>query len=116
MTSGAKQNLGAWENNGQVFFAALDRISTGSSSDLVKIAAPDATGKRKHPAIATNSRGETILVWTEGTGWKKGGSLAWQVFDRDGKPTANKGTAPDVPVWGLATVVAEANGNFTIVY
>jgi hypothetical protein len=116
MTRGAKQNLGAWENNGQVFFAALDRTGTGSSSDLVKIAAPDATGKRKHPAIATDSRGETILVWTEGTGWKKGGSLAWQVFDRDGKPTADKGTAPDVPVWGLATVVAEAGGNFTIVY
>jgi hypothetical protein len=115
--TGGKQNLGAWENNGQVFFAALNPKAMQKS---LPIAAPDAAsemiGKRKHPAIATNSRGETILGWTEGTGWKKGGSLAWQVFDRDGKPTAEKGTAPDVPVWGLATVVAEANGNFTIVY
>ncbi len=115
-TAGGKQPQAAWENNGQVFFATLDRISTGSGSDLVKIAAPDPTGQRKHPAIATNARGETILVWAEGTAWKKGGSLAWQVFDRDGKPTAGKGTAPDVPVWGLATVVANADGAFTIIY
>jgi hypothetical protein len=111
-----KQPRAAWENSGQVFFADLNRISTGDASDLIRTAAPGATGNRKHPAIATNARGASILVWTEGTGWKKGGSLAWQVFDRNGKPTAEKGAAPDVPVWGLATVVAEADRNFTIVY
>ncbi|MEP7338415.1 MAG: hypothetical protein ABI977_11825 [Acidobacteriota bacterium] len=113
MTTNSKQTMSAWENNGQVFFAALN---PKAAQKPAPIAAPDTTGKRKHPAIATNARGETILVWTEGMGWKKGGSLAWQVFDRDGKPTEDKGIAPDVPVWGLATVVAEAGGNFTIVY
>ena len=107
----AKQTIGAWENNGQVFFGELDSLKKDAP-----IAAPETTGKRKHPAIAVNSRGETILVWTEGTGWKKGGSLAWQVFDRNGKPTAEKGSASDVPVWGLATVVAEADGSFSIIY
>lgn len=107
----AEQTMGAWENNGQVFFGALD-----SKGDAAPIAAPGATSKRKHPAIATNARGETILVWTEGTGWKKGGSLAWQMFDRNGKPTADYGTAPNVPVWGLATVVAESDGSFSIIY
>lgn len=116
MTANANQNLAAWENDGQVFFAPLNRNRTGNGSDLAKISAPDVTGKRKHPAIAVNSKGETILVWTEGTGWKKGGSLAWQVFDRDGKPTAEKGFAPDVPVWGLATVVTDTDGSFTIIY
>jgi hypothetical protein len=111
-----QQPRAAWENSGQVFFADLNRISTGDASDLIRTAAPGATGNRKHPAIATNARGASILVWTEGTGWKKGGSLAWQVFDRNGKPTAERGAAPDVPVWGLATVVAEADRNFTIVY
>ncbi|MDQ3013900.1 MAG: glycoside hydrolase [Acidobacteriota bacterium] len=118
--SGAKQNLAAWENNGQVFFAAVNRTGARSGSDLVNISAPDAAsemiGKRKHPAIATNARGETILVWAEGTAWKKGGSLAWQVFDREGKLTVHKGAAPDMPVWGLATVVAESNNSFTIFY
>ncbi|MBS1789991.1 MAG: hypothetical protein JST85_19870 [Acidobacteria bacterium] len=113
MVATAKQNLAAWENNGQVFFGAVDQKTGG---ELTKIAAPDATGKRKHPAIAVNKLGETILVWTEGTGWKKGGSLAWQVFDRNGDPTAEKGSVPDVPVWGLATVVAEADGSFAIIY
>jgi len=104
--------IGAWENNGQVFFGAF-----ASQADAVKpIAAPGATGKRKHPTVAVNSRGETILVWTEGTGWKKGGSLAWQVFDSHGEPTADKGTAQGVPVWGLATVVAEPGGSFSIIY
>lgn len=113
MVATAKQNLAAWENNGQVFFGAVNQKAGG---ELTKIAAPDATGKRKHPAIAVNKLGETILVWTEGTGWKKGGLLAWRVFDRNGSPTAEKGSAPDVPVWGLATVVAEADGRFSIFY
>jgi hypothetical protein len=110
MAATSTRNLAAWENNGQVFFAALDQ------NNPLKISAPDETSKRKHPAIAVNKRGETILVWTEGTGWKKGGSLVWQVFDREGKPTAEKGSAPDVPVWGLATVIDEADGGFTIFY
>ncbi len=107
----AGQTRGAWENNGQVYFGGLDSTAT-----VAPLAAPGSTGKRKHPALAVNARGETMLAWTEGTGWKKGGSLAWQLFDGSGKPTSEKGTAPDVPVWGLATVVAEADGSFTIIY
>jgi hypothetical protein len=30
--------------------------------------------------------------------WQRGVALAWQVFDRDGKLTAEKGTAEGVPV------------------
>ena len=74
------------------------------------------TGKRKHPAIAANGRGETLFVWTEGTGWKKGGSLAWQLYDVQGKPIGGRGEAPGIPVWSLAAVVAEKDGGFTIVY
>ncbi len=103
----------AWENNGQVYYASLD---SKQMQETPPIAALGGTGKRKHPAIAVNPRGETILVWTEGTGWKRGGSLAWQVFDREGKPTSEKGAADGVPVWGLATVVAFPSGEFTIIY
>jgi len=105
-----KQTLAAWENDGQVYFGAIDLSSPKP------VAAPTPSGKRKHPAIATNARGETILVWTEGTGWKKGGSLAWQVFDKNGKQVGEMGAAQGVPVWGLATVVAETGGGFTIIY
>ncbi|MCI0388764.1 MAG: hypothetical protein MOB07_08375 [Acidobacteria bacterium] len=109
----AKMAQMAWENNGQVYYASLDSKLT---RETPPIAAPGGTGKRKHPAIAVNNRGETIIVWTEGTGWKRGGSLAWQVFDREGKPTPEIGAADGVPVWGLATVVALSSGEFTIIY
>ncbi len=109
-TANDKQSLAAWENDGQVYFSAIDK-------SLQKPApAPGQSGKRKHPAIALNSRGEMIMAWTESTGWKKGGSLAWQVFDKNGKPVGEMGAAEGVPVWGLATVVADAGGKFTIIY
>jgi len=111
-TNSDKRAAGAWENNGQVYFATLDP----SSQKPMATPASAPTGKRKHPAIAANARGETILVWTEGTGWKKGGSLAWQVFDKNGKPVGEMGAAQGVPVWGLATVVAGADGGFTIIF
>jgi hypothetical protein len=63
-----------------------------------------------------NQRGETLLVWAEGTGWKKGGSVAWQMFDKDGKPMAEQGTRDGLPVWSLATAYAKADGNFVVVY
>ncbi len=57
-----------------------------------------------------------MLVWTEGTGWQKGGSLAWQLFDRDGRPGGMSGRIKDgVPVWGLAAVVALPDGGFAII-
>jgi hypothetical protein len=66
--------------------------------------------------IATNSRGETMLVWTEGTGWKKGGSFAWQLYDSQGKLLGESGAAEGIPSWSFAAVVAESDGSFTIIY
>jgi len=109
----SKQPLAAWENNGQVYFATLNSSLAKAPSF---ISAPGETGGRKHPAIAAGTGGETILVWTEGTGWKKGGALAWQVFDRNGIPTEEKGEIDGVPVWSFGTVVAGRDGTFTIVY
>jgi hypothetical protein len=110
---GANGLLAAWETQGQVYFASLDPKRSQSVSP---IAAPGTAGKRKHPVIAANSRGETMLVWTEGTGWKKGGSLAWQLYDSKGRPVSEKGEAPEVAVWSFAAVIAEKNGDFTIIY
>ena len=110
---GANSLLAAWETQGQVYFAPLDPKKPQSVSP---IPAPGAAGKRKHPVIAANSRGETMLVWTEGAGWKKGGSLAWQLYDSQGKPVGEKGEAPGVAVWSFAAVIADKDGDFTIVY
>jgi hypothetical protein len=105
--------LAAWETEGQVYFALFDPKKPRS---FAPIPAPGAAGNRKHPVIAANSRGEIMFVWTEGTGWKKGGSLAWQLYDSQGKPLGEKGEAPGVAVWSFAAVIAENNGSFTIIY
>jgi hypothetical protein len=113
LADGANGLLAAWETQGQVFFTSLD---PKNQRPISPIPAPGDTGKRKHPMIAANSRGETMLVWTEGTGWKKGGSLAWQLYDSQEKPAGEKGAEQGIPVWSFAAVIAEKDGSFTIIY
>ncbi len=98
---------GAWETDGQVYWSRLEGGTV--------VAAP-GTGKRKHPRLAVNARGETLMVWAEGTGWQKGGSLAWQLFDREGKAMGAMGTAPGVPVWSFGVTTASKDGGFVILY
>jgi len=79
-------------------------------------ASPVAGLARKHPVAVANANDETLFVWTEGTGWAKGGSVAWQIFDQGGNAIGEKGRAPGVPVWGLPTAYAKPDGGFVIVY
>lgn len=106
--------LAAWETEGQVYYGRVDP-DTGKVS--APTAAPGAGGNRKHPAVASNARGETLLVWTEGTGWERGGALAWQIFDKSGNPGSERGrVAGGIAVWSLATAVARPDGGFTIIH
>jgi hypothetical protein len=106
--------LAGWETAGRVYFATIDREGLRSTNP---ISPPGDAAGQKHPALAANERGETIVVWTEGTGWQRGGDLAWQVYDADGKLTETRGRRPHaIPVWGLATVVARADGSFVIIH
>jgi hypothetical protein len=105
--------LAAWETQGQVYFS---RIDPQTNRPGPPIAPEGGVGNRKHPVVAANARGQTMLVWTEGTGWQKGGSLAWQLFDREGRPGGMSGRIKDgVPVWGLAAVVARPDSSFAII-
>ncbi|HXG33114.1 MAG TPA: sialidase family protein [Bryobacteraceae bacterium] len=113
LAEGPQGVVGAWETQGQVYVAWLDAERPEQSQP---VAAPGPAQGRKHPALAVNQRGETILVWTEGTGWGKGGSLAWQVFGRDGGPLAQQGREPGIPAWSFAAVFADPDGNFVILY
>jgi hypothetical protein len=63
-----------------------------------------------------NARGEVLLVWTEGTAWAKGGSMAWQVFNADGSVSSINGTRADLAVWNFAAAVPRPDGGFTILY
>lgn len=104
--------LAAWETKEQVYFTRID-AKTGKPGGAVGAAGMGA--KRKHPSVAGNAAGETLLVWTEGTGWNKGGRLVWQLYGKDGKPSAEKGGGESLPVWSFGAAFA-APGGFTIVY
>ena len=103
----------AWETAGQVSYA---RVAPGSNKISEAVAAPGPGGDRKHPVVVSNPRGETLLAWTDGTGWQRGGSVAWQVFDKGGRPLSQKGNAPALPVWDVVAAFAGTDGKFTILY
>jgi hypothetical protein len=100
---------GAWEREGQILAARFDATGAmlGSlSSPLVK--GSPGKGQRKHPVLAV-ADGRVLMLWAEGTGWNKGGTLAWQVFTGELKPTAESGVAGEVQVWSFGSVVAVKN-------
>jgi hypothetical protein len=110
----AQAGLGAaWENQGQIYF---ESIKPGAGSATSAVAAAGSTGNRKHPAFAVSQvQPSMILAWTEGTGWEKGGALAWECLDAGGGSIAS-GRINGVPVWSYAAAVAESSGAFTVIY
>jgi hypothetical protein len=103
----------SWETEKQVYFAFVD----GKRGLVGKpIAAPGQGSNRKHPAVAMDDSGEVLLAWTEGTGWKKGGTSDWCVYkDGSAQSSANRRQAPaPVPAWGLVTAVASKDRFFVI--
>lgn len=105
------QILAAWETRDHVFYSTINPADL-SVSTPVSVAGE----AQKHPALIPGPNGKTLLVWTEGTGWQRGGGLAWQVLTRN-VTTAPPARKPDVvPVWGLASAYAQANGKFVIFY
>lgn len=114
--AGSAGALAAWETKGQVFFGA---ISKDGPVVPARLAAPSTKTKpkRKHPVTATSADGRVILAWNDGSNWRKGGKVAWQVFDAAGQPVPeSSGKAKGLPAWGLAAVCANADGSFTVIY
>lgn len=101
----------AWETGGQVYWT---RITAGTTGD--PIGAPGEGKGRKHPRLAVKEKGEVLLVWTEGTGWQKGGSLAYQLYDTAGRPTAEANLLPGIPAWSFAAAVSAPDGGFSVLY
>jgi len=105
--------LAAWETNGQVYWSNLGDNGKRHSPPV----APSAVGKNpKHPVVVGARRGEVLLVWTEGTAWAKGGDVAWQRFDSEGRPIGERGHAAGLPTWSMAAAAALPGERFLIVY
>ncbi|MCF7790241.1 MAG: exo-alpha-sialidase [Prosthecobacter sp.] len=96
----------AWEAEGKVYTSLLDETSAALAV---------SEDKARHPALAVNARGETLVTWSVGTGWQKGGQLGWVVLDSAGKPTAERGMKGGVPVWGFSAAYAEGD-HFVVMY
>lgn len=111
--SSAKGTVLAWETTEQIRLArfAADGTDVGNPTSV-----PGPTKGRKHPSVAMDAAGHFLVAWAEGTGWNRGGSVAWQAFDADGNPVAGAvGRADGLPVWGLPAVAAVGN-HFVVVY
>jgi hypothetical protein len=104
---------GAWERDGQIIIARFD---IASSTPGKFTTAMSSASQRKHPVLAAGRNGSLLIAWAENTGWNKGGTLAWQVLNRDLEifPTSVLGTGGEVPVWSFGTVASAADG-FVIV-
>jgi len=105
--------LGAWETQEQVYFSRLNPVTLQNSEPL---SPPGTAKKRKHPWLAGNSSGDMILLWTENTGWAKGGDLAWQVFDKTGKPKGDQGRLASIPAWSFGVAYARPDGGFSVIF
>jgi hypothetical protein len=103
--------VAAWETDGQVQWEAIS--PDASAHD------PGAKVKegRKHPALSVNEAKQVLLVWAEGTGWNKGGSIHWQGYTTGGMPVpGSDGKAGGLGVWGSPTVFPTRIGDFVILY
>ena len=104
-----------WERDGQVYDTA---IATASLEFPEPESPGGKGGGRKHPVcvLASTERGtRRLTAWTEGTGWQKGGSVAWELTEPSGGRKIT-GRVPGLPVWSRITAVPEADGTFTILY
>ena len=113
LVEGPKGVIAAWETEGQVRYARLDS-ATGRPGPSIT---PPGGGGRKHPSVAVNASGDILLAWTEGTGWNRGGALAWQRYDAGGKALPERGRVEGgVPTWGLATAISRSDGGFILIH
>lgn len=99
----------AWETAGQVYFETL----TDANGKAISPAEPGRS--RKHPRLAIAPNGKTLFVWTEGTGWNRGGTLAWQIYDAFETPTGHRETIAGLPPWSFAAAASTAEG-FLVLY
>ncbi|HEX7860364.1 MAG TPA: hypothetical protein VF773_08575 [Verrucomicrobiae bacterium] len=99
----------SWETNGRVVGGVyhpkvMEELKTASN------------GKQKHPRVALNKRGETLLTWVEDVGWGTEGTLAVQLFDVNGRAVGETSKKLKLPAWSFGAPYAQANGDFVVLY
>lgn len=114
LAEGPRGVTAAWETAGQIFFARV--AASGSNHGTSPETAPGHGAVRQHPVLTYNAGGEALLAWLQLGGFGRGGSVAWQVYDANGRASAEHGMAGGVPAWGLAAVAPLPDGRFLLLY
>lgn len=110
LSSGSKGAVAAWETDGQVFYTTVDP----ATMTVGKVESLTTPTKKRHPSIVMNNKGETLVTWSEGTGWARGGTAYWRVTG--GKGEINEGHGEGLPAWDMVTGYAKPNGDFVVIY
>lgn len=95
----------AWENDGQIVTGLMNAPAQTAQKIGIKNA--------KHPALAQNAKGQTLVTSIIGSGWSKAGSLHWVILDSQGLETESGG-GEKLPVWSYAAAYARPDGTFVI--
>ena len=103
--------IAGWETSGRSWFMDCSLPFTNPPRP---ISLTDSPGQ-KHPAAVSNAAGQMLFVWSEGTGWQKGGAIVWRVIDSQGKAIGG-GRKDGLPVWSFPTAVARPDGTFEIFF
>ena len=103
---------GAWETGGRIRLEVL----TGGRLNLPEPATVSTTPGARHPALAVNQNGDVLCAWAEGTGWQRGGRVAWRLVSADGTPTGDIGHGEGLGVWSFPAVLPRAYGSFAVAY
>ena len=106
--------MAAWETDSAIWTASLN----ANSMPPWKI----STGGSKHPSIAQDDHGQTLITWARDTGWQRGGTLAWSLLDAQGKVSIEsttdsaKNANQKVPVWSFPAAAFVEGLGFVIVH
>lgn len=107
ITGGMNGVTMAWEREGQIYLGRWDEAKEAIREIR---ALPGAPAGRKHPSLGADRTGDLLVAWTEGTGWNRGGEIAWQRFDGSLRPKGEPGRVSGLPVWSFVSVVPKASG------
>jgi hypothetical protein len=110
--SSPKTTLAAWETEKRVHFGFV----TPNPTKITDLTISDNGKNEKYPALAANGKGLFLVSWTEGMGWKHGGSLRWRLIDAKGQRIGTEGDADGVPAWSFTSTYPLTNGDFVILY
>ena len=107
------RTISAWETQGHIRFSILPTNAKDAPVESV----PCRSDNQKHPSIAINGNGTFLIAWAENTGWAKGGSVAWQVFDLHGRTIEGEsGRFDHLPAWSMPAAFARKDGTFVVIF